>query len=207
VDAPAGGEIGALASSFRSLLGELREKQVMEKFLSKSAAEMIQKTDPGVAGTGERRPVTVLFSDLKAHAAFKEGSEDPKEVLRRVNASLSRQAELVEPYGGQVDKFVGDRMMAIFKGEDRCGRRFAVPYPSSICSTPTATRRPSFPASGFPPETPSSAPWGARTASTIASSAARSRRGQARRRSLPGDMLLSEAYARCGSRLRRSAAA
>jgi serine/threonine-protein kinase len=118
VDAPAGGEIGALASAFRSLLGELREKQVMEKFLSKSAAEMIQKTDPGVA-SGERRPVTVLFSDLKAHAAFKEASEDPKEVLRRVNHSLSRQAELVERYGGQVDKFVGDRMMAIFKGEDK----------------------------------------------------------------------------------------
>jgi serine/threonine-protein kinase len=119
VDAPSGGEIGALASAFRSLLGELREKQVMEKFLSKSAAEMIQKTDPGAAGTGERRPVTVLFSDLKAHTAFKEGSEDPKEVLRRVNHSLSRQAELVERYGGQVDKFVGDRMMAIFKGEDK----------------------------------------------------------------------------------------
>ncbi len=118
VDAPGGGEIGALASAFRSLLGELREKQVMEKFLSKSAAEMIQRTDPGAAA-GERRPVTVLFSDLKSHAAFKEGSEDPKEVLRRVNHSLSRQAELVERYGGQVDKFVGDRMMAIFKGEDR----------------------------------------------------------------------------------------
>ncbi|HLE68136.1 MAG TPA: protein kinase, partial [Vicinamibacteria bacterium] len=119
VEAPSGGEIGALASAFRSLLGELREKQVMEKFLSKSAAEMIQKTDPGVAGMGERRPVTVLFSDLKAHAAFKEGNEDPKEVLRRVNHSLSRQSELVERYGGQVDKFVGDRMMAIFKGEDK----------------------------------------------------------------------------------------
>jgi serine/threonine-protein kinase len=119
VQAPAGGEIGALASAFRALLGELREKQVMEKFLSKSAAEMIQKTDPGVAATGEKRPVTILFSDLKSHAAFKEGTEDPTEILRRVNHSLSRQAELVERYGGQVDKFVGDRMMAVFKGEDR----------------------------------------------------------------------------------------
>ncbi len=119
VDAPSGGEFGSLASAFRSLLGELREKQVMEKFLSRSAAEMIQKTDPGAAGTGERRPVTVLFSDLKSHTAFKEGSEDPKEVLRRVNHSLSLQAELVERYGGRVDKFVGDRMMAIFKGEDK----------------------------------------------------------------------------------------
>jgi serine/threonine-protein kinase len=119
VEAPSGGEIGALASAFRSLLGELREKQVMEKFLSKSAAEMIHGTDADATGSGERRPVTVLFSDLKAHTAFQEGSEDPKEVLRRVNHSLGRQAELVERYGGQVDKFVGDRMMAIFKGEDK----------------------------------------------------------------------------------------
>jgi serine/threonine-protein kinase len=119
IDAPAGGEIGALASAFRSLLGELREKQVMEKFLSRSAAEMIQKTDPGRAAAAEKRPVTILFSDLKAHAVFKNGGQDPGEVLRRVNHSLSRQAELVERYGGQVDKFVGDRMMAVFKGEDK----------------------------------------------------------------------------------------
>jgi serine/threonine-protein kinase len=119
VEAPSGGEIGALASAYRSLLGELREKQVMEKYLSRSAAEMLQKTDATPPGTGERRPVTVLFSDLKTHAAFQNGGESPEEVLSRVNHSLSRQAELVERYGGQVDKFVGDRMMAVFKGEDR----------------------------------------------------------------------------------------
>jgi eukaryotic-like serine/threonine-protein kinase len=119
VEAPSGGEIGALASAFRALLGELREKQVMEKFISRSAAEMIQKTDAIPVGTGERRPVTVLFSDLKAHASFRGGDENPDEMLRRVNTSLSRQSEIVERYGGQVDKFVGDRMMAVFKGEDR----------------------------------------------------------------------------------------
>ncbi len=119
VEAPPGGEIGALASAFRALLGELREKQVMEKFISRSAADIIQGTDAIPVGTGQRRPVTVLFSDLKVHASFEDGDENPDEVLRRVNTSLSRQAELVERYGGQVDKFVGDRMMAVFKGEDR----------------------------------------------------------------------------------------
>jgi serine/threonine-protein kinase len=119
VDAPSGGEIGRLADAFRSLLGELREKQVMEKFLSRSAAEMIQGSDPDAAASGEKRPVTVLFSDLKTHATFKNGEADPKEILGQVNQSLSRQAELVERYGGQVDKFVGDRMMAVFKGENR----------------------------------------------------------------------------------------
>ena len=111
-------EIGALAKSFRVLLRELREKQEMEKFISQSAAEMIQRSGANI-GVGERQPVTVLFSDLKSHAAFRDGTEKPVEVLSRVNDALSSQAELVERYGGLVDKFIGDRMMAVFKGRDR----------------------------------------------------------------------------------------
>ncbi len=114
-----GGEIGALAKAFRALLGELREKQLMEKFLSRSAAEMIQRTESGSNVGAETRPVTVLFSDLKAHAAFHGDDVDPSKVLTKVNEALSRQADLVERYGGSVDKFVGDRMMAVFDGEDR----------------------------------------------------------------------------------------
>ncbi len=119
VDVSSGDEIGTLAKAFRSLLGELREKQVMEKFISRSAAEMIQRSDASARVGGERRPVTVLFSDLKAHALLKETTSEPGTVLRKVNRALGRQAELVERYGGQVDKFIGDRMMAVFKGEDR----------------------------------------------------------------------------------------
>ncbi len=119
VEVNSGDEVGALAKSFRALLGELREKQVMEKFISRSAAEMIQKSDAVSVVTGGRRAVTVLVSELKSYAAFKDESAEPSAVLERVNRALERQAELVERYGGQVDKFVGDRMMAVFKGEDR----------------------------------------------------------------------------------------
>ena len=111
-------EIGALAKSFRVLLRELRKKQEMEKFISQSAAEMIQRSGANI-GAGERQPVTVLFSDLKSHAAFRDGASGPVDVLSRVNDALSRQAELVKRYGGLVDKFIGDRMMAVFKGGDR----------------------------------------------------------------------------------------
>ena len=79
---------------------------------------MIQRSGANI-GVGERQPVTVLFSDLKSHAAFRDGTEKPVEVLSRVNDALSCQAELVERYGGLVDKFIGDRMMAVFKGRDR----------------------------------------------------------------------------------------
>lgn len=110
-------EIGTLASSFRALLGELREKALMEKYISRSAAEMIQKTSRPETALSRREPVTVLFSDLRAFTAFGKQTK-PREVLAQVNHSLEKEAELVERYGGQVDKFVGDRMMAVFKGPD-----------------------------------------------------------------------------------------
>ena len=112
-------EIGKLAGAFKTLLGELREKRTMEKFISQSAAEMIQRTDSAVQVGGERMPVTVLFSDLKVHSVLKSETSDTSMVLGKVNQALSREADLVERYGGSVDKFVGDRMMAVFKGAER----------------------------------------------------------------------------------------
>ena len=119
VEVTSGDEIGTLAKAFRALLGELREKQVMEKFISQSAADMIRRTDATANVGGEKRPVTVLFSDLKAHVILRGEMSEPSGVLSRVNQALSRQADLVERYGGQVDKFIGDRMMAVFMGDDR----------------------------------------------------------------------------------------
>jgi serine/threonine-protein kinase len=108
-------EIGALANSFRALMGELREKALMQKYISKSAAEMIQDTDALRVKASERRPVTVFFSDLRAFKAL-GGQSKPEDVLSDVNHALSGQADLVGRFGGHVDKFIGDRMMAVFKG-------------------------------------------------------------------------------------------
>jgi len=109
-------EIGVLAGSFRALAEELREKALMEKYISQSAAEMIQRTGP-VATEAERQLVTVLFSDLRAFTSLDHHSA-PEEVLTGVNAALSRQGEIIKLHGGQVDKFIGDKMLAIFKGPD-----------------------------------------------------------------------------------------
>ena len=117
VTAESDDEIGALAHSFRSLLAELREKQLMEKYVSKSAAEMLQRSGDYRVHAVERKPVTVLMSDLRAFTAL--GAEaKPGEILTRTNQALSREAELVERFGGQVDKFVADRMMGVFRGAD-----------------------------------------------------------------------------------------
>jgi len=61
----------------------------------------------------ERRQVTVLFADLSGYTAFAERL-DPEEVKSLVNRALMRLGQEVERYGGTVDKYIGDNVMAIF---------------------------------------------------------------------------------------------
>src|SRR6188472_2420486 len=61
----------------------------------------------------ERRQVTVLFADLSGYTAVAERM-DPEDVKSLVDRTLVRLGEEVERYGGTVDKYIGDNVMALF---------------------------------------------------------------------------------------------
>ena len=61
----------------------------------------------------ERRTVTVLFADLSGYTAV-AARLDPESVKRQLERILGRLGEEVLAYGGYVDKFIGDNVMAIF---------------------------------------------------------------------------------------------
>ena len=61
----------------------------------------------------ERRQVTVLFADLSGYTAVSERM-DPESVKALVDGALRRLGEEVTRYGGTVDKYIGDNVMAIF---------------------------------------------------------------------------------------------
>jgi class 3 adenylate cyclase/tetratricopeptide (TPR) repeat protein len=61
----------------------------------------------------ERRTVTVLFADLSGYTAVAE-KLDPESVKRLLEGILKRLGEEVAHFGGHIDKFIGDNVMAIF---------------------------------------------------------------------------------------------
>jgi len=61
----------------------------------------------------ERRQVTVLFADLSGYTAVAE-TLDPEAVKALVDRCLHRLGQEVERYGGTVDKYIGDNVMALF---------------------------------------------------------------------------------------------
>ncbi len=61
----------------------------------------------------ERRKATVLFADLSGYTAVAERM-DPEAVKSFVDRALRRLGQEVLRYGGTVDKFIGDNVMAVF---------------------------------------------------------------------------------------------
>jgi adenylate cyclase len=67
----------------------------------------------GVAESEERRTVTVLFADLSGYSSVAERL-DHETVKTLIERCLTRFAAEVERFGGRVDKFIGDNVMAVF---------------------------------------------------------------------------------------------
>jgi class 3 adenylate cyclase/tetratricopeptide (TPR) repeat protein len=70
-------------------------------------------TPPAESPPEERRQVTVLFGDLSGYTAVAERM-DPEAVKTLVERALMRLGREVERFGGTVDKYIGDNVMAIF---------------------------------------------------------------------------------------------
>jgi class 3 adenylate cyclase/tetratricopeptide (TPR) repeat protein len=65
------------------------------------------------AAVAERRLVSVLFADLVGFTTLSE-HRDPEEVRDLLSQYFDRCRKLIERYGGTVEKFIGDAVMAIW---------------------------------------------------------------------------------------------
>jgi len=63
----------------------------------------------------ERRLVTVLFADLVGFTPFAE-EKDAEDVRETLSTYFDLSREIVERYGGSVEKFMGDAVMALWGG-------------------------------------------------------------------------------------------
>ena len=119
-------ELGDLADSFNTMTRGLRERAAMAKFVSHSTVEMIQARAARPESQGERRVITVFFSDIRGFTALAERLA-PEAAVALLNQCLRAQAEIVARFRGDVDKFIGDAVFAHFGGPDmaidaiRCG--------------------------------------------------------------------------------------
>lgn len=89
-------------------------------FVSNESLDSSQQPDlppdtsgPTVLPEGERRQATVVFSDLSGYTAMNE-QLDPEEVEGIMSRIKKEAVRIVESYGGSVNQFVGDEILALF---------------------------------------------------------------------------------------------
>jgi class 3 adenylate cyclase/predicted ATPase len=68
---------------------------------------------PAPASVSERRLVSVLFADLVGFTTLSE-HRDPEEVRELLSRYFDRCRSMIERYGGTVEKFIGDAVMAVW---------------------------------------------------------------------------------------------
>lgn len=118
-------EIGELAGRINQMIADLRERLELMKFVSRGTVSAIQSSEKtGLSRGGERRRISVLFTDIRGYTEFSEKVE-PEVVIEALNTYFDVQAAIVEKHGGDVDKFIGDALVAVFEGEGMARRATA----------------------------------------------------------------------------------
>lgn len=62
---------------------------------------------------GERRHITVLFTDLSNYVVLSE-NHDPEDVKWLMTKVIGKGREIIESYGGHVERVIGDEILAVF---------------------------------------------------------------------------------------------
>lgn len=110
-------EIGALTQSFNHMVTELRVKERIKatfgKYVDPRIVEDLLKQPGSVAVAGERRVVTVFFSDIEGFTSVGE-SLTPSALVAVINQYFTVMSEPIIRNGGIIDKFIGDGIMAFW---------------------------------------------------------------------------------------------
>jgi class 3 adenylate cyclase len=85
------------------------------RFVPSTFLDLLGKSDVRDVqlGDGIEREMTVLFSDVRSFTTISE-TLSPNETFGFINTLLSRTGPVIRKYGGIVDKYVGDAIMALF---------------------------------------------------------------------------------------------
>ena len=104
------------AEAYRNLVIEKRGRYLKKAFGSYVSPDLVDEIvkNPGLLKLGgEKREVSILFSDIRGFTTLSE-SLSPEELVRLLNDYLSPMTRIVMEEKGTLDKFIGDAVMAIY---------------------------------------------------------------------------------------------
>lgn len=83
------------------------------RFVAPAVVNQIVSSKEAPKLGGERRDVTVLFSDIVGFTPMSEEME-PEEIVSLLNRYFTIMVDIIYKYEGTINKFIGDAIMAVF---------------------------------------------------------------------------------------------
>jgi adenylate cyclase len=112
--------LAALFVALYRTITEGSDKRVIREMFGKHVSpavvdQMLAHDDPlkALDLSGKRVKVTIFYSDIRGFTAMSE-KMTAEEIYGRLNEYFEEMCKLVFAYGGYVDKFIGDCVMAVF---------------------------------------------------------------------------------------------
>lgn len=108
--------VGCLSYEFMiERLEKQKVRSTLERYVSENVVRQIldhEETYQASLG-GVRKPVAILFSDIRGFTSLTEKA-DSQELVLQLNEYLTEMVECVFAQNGTLDKFIGDSVMAIW---------------------------------------------------------------------------------------------
>ena len=106
-------EIKGLVLAIEDITDVSKIKKTFKRYVSKQVVDELLDDDAKLNLGGEKREVTVLFSDIRGFTSMSEKME-PEEVVSTLNSYFSLMIDIVFKNNGTLDKIIGDELMIVF---------------------------------------------------------------------------------------------
>jgi adenylate cyclase len=104
---------GTLEQRVEEQVAEIERMARLRRFLSPQVAEVVMSPGGEKLLASHRREVTVVFCDMRGFTAFAETAA-PEDVMAILGDYHRSMGELINAYGGTLERFAGDGLMVLF---------------------------------------------------------------------------------------------
>ncbi|MFZ5952265.1 MAG: adenylate/guanylate cyclase domain-containing protein [Candidatus Rifleibacteriota bacterium] len=113
INMDAGDELDLLSSSFNQMAEGLQQRERMRRFIPGQLFQRVEDSGAADKRSLQRRHLSLLASDIRGFTTLSE-KEKPEDMVNCLNDYFSAMEEAVVANGGEIERFIGDAIIAVF---------------------------------------------------------------------------------------------